>query len=751
MKCLLKNTTYLPATLLAVALTYCASAHADNLTADTTLTLNEITISAIKQDVNPLHSSTANTHIKGRDIEKLNIVSSKNISEIAPNLHIPDYGSRITSSIYVRGMGTRIDQPVVGMNIDNIPVMDKNNYDFDIADIARIEMLRGPQSTLFGRNTMGGLINIYTISPLTYQGVRLLAEHSSGNSYKASASVYHKFSNKFGASITAQHTSSDGFFTNTYNGEKCDKERQWGGRVKLQWRPSRNLHIDNTFYCSVLRQGGYPYESVESEKIAYNDTCFYRRSSFNDGLTVRWITPHFTLSSITSMQYIDDNMTLDQDFLPLPYFTLTQARKQTTLTQDFVLKGKDSNKYKWLVGAFGFYKHLDMSAPVTFKDYGIEQLIESNRNNAIPTYPIYWDTRNFRLESDFENPGFGLALYHQSTYSIDRWTFSAGLRLDYEKTSLSYLSQCNTSYTTYKESVSPDNIFANTPVNIYDTGDLNKDFIQLLPKVSAIYQLPTKNISTLFFSIAKGYKAGGFNTQMFSDVLQQKLMGIMGLSASYDINQVVGYKPEQSWNFELGSHLTTDDNRLSADISAFYIRCNDQQLTRFPEGNTTGRIMSNAGKARSFGAEVALRYAPLNELELNANYGYTNAKFIEYNNGKDDFAGKYITYSPSNTLYVGATYTKDFNNSWFDAISINANVKGAGKIYWNEDNSLHQPFYATANASIRVEHKNLSLDIWAQNLTNTNFKTFYFVSIGNAFLQRGKPRCLGATLRININ
>ena len=76
MKCILKNTTYLPATLLAVALTYCASAHADNLTADTTLTLNEITISAIKQDVNPLHSSTANTHIKGRDIEKLNIVSS---------------------------------------------------------------------------------------------------------------------------------------------------------------------------------------------------------------------------------------------------------------------------------------------------------------------------------------------------------------------------------------------------------------------------------------------------------------------------------------------------------------------------------------------------------------------------------------------------------------------------------------------------------------------------------------------------
>ena len=715
---------------------------------DTTLTLNEVSVTAIKQGINRHNIASSSTELKGKAIERLNVVSMKNVSEIAPNMYMPDYGSRITSSIYVRGMGTRIDQPVIGLNIDNIPVMDKNNYDFDIADIARIEMLRGPQSTLFGRNTMGGLINIYTLSPLSYQGARFMAEYASGNSYKVSASVYHRVKPNLGVSLTGQYSSTDGFFTNDYNGEKCDKERQGGGRFKLQWRPTRNLHIDNTFYFSILRQGGYPYESAENGNINYNDTCFYRRSTFNDGLTVRWIKPHFTLSSITSFQYIDDNMTLDQDFLPVSYFTLTQARKQSTVTQDFVIKGNGTGSYKWLGGVFGFYKHLDMDAPVVFKDYGIEQLIENHRNNAIPAYPVYWDTREFLLSSNFTNPNYGLAVYHQSTYETGRWTFTAGLRLDYEHTSLTYHSLCNTSYSTYH--ATDNSLYSNTAVNIDATDKLSKSFLQLLPKISAIYNLPTKNRSNIFFSIAKGYKAGGFNTQMFSDVLQQKVMGVMGLSASYKTDEVVGYKPEQSWNFEIGTHLTSNDNRLSADISAFYIRCTDQQLTRFPDGSTTGRIMTNAGKARSFGAEIAVKYTPISNLELNASYGYTNAKFMEYDNGKQDFAHNYIPYSLGNTMFAGASYTLPTDKSWLDNITFSANVKGVGKIYWDEANEISQPFYATVGASVRFENKDFSLDLWGQNLTDTDFKTFYFVSIGNAFLQRGKPRILGATLRVKI-
>ena len=83
----------------------------------------------------------------------------------------------MTSTIYVRGMGARIDQPVVGFNVDNVPFLNKDGYDFDIEDIDRIEVLRGPQSTLYGRNTMGGLVNVYTLSPMKYQGLRSMLEY----------------------------------------------------------------------------------------------------------------------------------------------------------------------------------------------------------------------------------------------------------------------------------------------------------------------------------------------------------------------------------------------------------------------------------------------------------------------------------------------------------------------------------------------------------------------------------------------
>ena len=106
----------------------------------------------------------ASTVVGAGMIQRLNIVTMKEVSELAPNFYIPDYGSRMTSSIYVRGLGARIDQPVIGLNVDNVPFLNKDNYDFDLCDIERIEVLRGPQSTLYGRNTMGGLVNIYTFA-----------------------------------------------------------------------------------------------------------------------------------------------------------------------------------------------------------------------------------------------------------------------------------------------------------------------------------------------------------------------------------------------------------------------------------------------------------------------------------------------------------------------------------------------------------------------------------------------------------
>lgn len=713
-------------------------------------TLQEITVSSIKQTSDLNKSPASLTVLNSKHVERLGVDAIKNVSAIAPNFYIPDYGSRMTSSIYVRGIGARIDQPVVGLNVDNVPFLNKDNYDFDLNDVDRIEVLRGPQSTLYGRNTMGGLINIYTLSPFKFQGVRFMGEYGNGNSVKTALSYYSKLNSRLAMSIGVNMTSTDGFYDNAFTGADVGTERQGSVRWKTKWYPSSVVAIENVATVQHSRQSGYPYKMVDSSEIGYNDTCFYRRLSVMDGLTVNVNVGGVSISSITSFQYLDDNMTLDQDFLPFEYFTLTQKRKEWALTQDLVVKGRE-NDYDWLVGAFGFYRHTNMSAPVTFKDYGIQELIEKNRNEANPNYPINWNEDSFVLGSDFEIPNYGFALYHQSHYDLNRWSFTLGLRLDYEKSMLDYNSFCSTSYSIYKGSVENGEVFRTDLVKIDDYGHLNQSFFEFMPKLTIAYSLPLSAESRVYASVAKGYKSGGFNTQMFSDVLQQRIRGMMGLSELYSVDEIVRYKPEKSWNYELGAHITDNDGRYSAGLSTFYIDCRDQQLTMFPEGTTTGRIMTNAGKTRSCGVEFSAMWRPLDELTVNASYGYTDARFVEFNNGKEDYKGKYIPYSPQNTMFAGVSYLLPLRASWLDRIIFDANVKGVGDIYWDEANSVKQPFYALLGGSVRLEKGVFSLTLWGDNLTNTQYNTFYFVSIGNAFLQQGNPAQIGVALRMNLN
>lgn len=711
--------------------------------------LEGVTVTAIKQNPNIRTQATAVTSLRQEELERNGAHSVKTVAEMVPNFFIPDYGSRMTSTIYVRGLGARIDQPAIGLNVDNVPVMYKENYDFDVMDIARVEMQRGPQGTLYGRNTMGGVMNIYTLSPLFYQGTRLLAEYGSHHSYRLGASTYQALRHGLGISAGAYYHSTDGEFTNQCNGQKADWEHQLNGRMKLEWVASPTLSVSNALSLSSNRQGGYPYEYVKTGRIAYNDTCFYKRTSILDGLTIRKDFGRFTLSSITSYQYIDDNMTLDQDFTPLPYFTLTQARKEHAVTEDLVARHKQ-NGYECLTGLFGFYRHCDMRAPVTFKDTGISQLIESHVNEAIPSYPISWDTRQFVLQSNFNSNNWGVALYHQSSYDWRNFTFAAGVRLDYENATLHYHSETHTGYTI--NDLAANTVFAHEHIDIDERGKLSKHFLQLQPKFTVSYRLRGNTWESIYASVSKGYKAGGFNTQMFSDVLQQKMMNKMGIGSNYNIDRIVSYKPEKAWNYELGTHIECWERRVKSDVSLFYMDCRDRQLTVFPDGTTTGRVMTNAGKTRSLGAELSMSIAPCEHTGLNLSYGYCNAEFVKYNDGKADYKGNKVPYSPTHTLFGEVFHVFNINKSslWLQTLTLDANVKAAGEIYWNEANSLKQPFYAQLGASATLKGRHYSLELWGRNLTDTQYSTFYFKSIEHEFLQRGRSMELGATLRLNL-
>ena len=729
---------------------------------DTVVTVERVQVTAIKQGLVLRHQPVAASVVGRERIERQGIRSLKDAASLVPNFHMPDYGSRMTSSLYVRGLGARIDQPVVGLNVDNVPYMNKDAYDFDLADIERIEVLRGPQSTLYGRNTMGGVINIYTLSPLTYEGARIGMEYGSGNTWRVRASSYFRIAPDVGVSVAAHYGSSDGFYTNDFTGHKCDWERSGGGRFRVQWAVRDGLRIDNTLAFGDLRQGGYAYafagrttdEPLPGEyaptpgRIAYNDPCSYRRTTLSDGFTVRADLGGCSLSSITSYQYLDDEMVLDQDFLPLSYFTLTQARTEHALTEDVVVRSRDDGVYRWLAGAFGFVRHMRMEAPVTFLKDGIDNLILSHiRSEEIRAW---WGTPDsptdeFLLDSRFRNPSWGAALYHESTLVLGRWRLAAGLRVDYEHGRLYYRSATASDYTT--QTVSDGLIYPHR-IAIDNDDALRLSFTEVLPRFSAQVRLGAERRSTLYASVAKGYKAGGFNTQMFSDVLQQQMMKQMGIGTLGDVADIVTYKPEKSWNYELGSHLENPSGTLRADLALFWIDCRDQQLTVFPDDLGTGRMMTNAGRTRSFGGEASLQAVVARRLELNAAYGYTNARFVRYDNGQEDFRHRFVPYAPQHTASVQASWAIPAGLRWLDRVVVSAGVSGLGRIWWNERNSLGQPFYLLTECSVRFEHRHYTLDLWVRNLFDTRYDAFYFVSIRNAFVQQGRPRTMGVRLSI---
>lgn len=720
--------------------------------------LIEITASLKHEDV--LRTPISSTTLSMQRLDKQGIASIKDISLISPNFYQPDYGSSITSSIYVRGFGSRIDQPTLGVVIDDVPVMNKNAYDFNFYDIRRIELLRGPQGTLYGRNTAGGVMNITTLSPFAWQGVRAMAEYYTATSYRASAAYYTQPTKRFGISVAAAFNHDGGFFRNNYTNKMCDTGNSASVRLRMQWLLNSEWSFDNALSAGYTNEGGYAYHHYDSDTksyapVAYNDPAGYERLTISEGFIAKYLGDKVRISSVTSYQYLDDTMTLDQDFTTRSMFTLRQMQKEHSITEDIVIRNAESDDtWQWLCGIFGFAKWLDMSSPVTFKQDGINDLILDNINKGIHTqFPdsnMLFDCDELLIASDFRIPTYGVALYHQSNIELGNWRLTAGIRFDYEHTSMRYNSNATVPYR-----------FDMTMTEFKDLhtefkGREVQNFFEFLPKVSAEYNTSVGNI---YATIARGYKTGGFNTQIFSDILQVKMMnGMMddlGIyldsavgATTYDSAAATRYKPETSWNFEVGTHLRPVSG-LTLDAALYWIEVFDQQVTVLPSGSSTGRMMSNAARARSYGIELSAQYN-YKGLTLSCDYGYTNAKFREYNDGIADYADNILPYAPQNTLSATASYVWRFDKRHLSSISLGVDYRGVGRIYWNEANTLSQPFYSLLGAQLTIDMGDVALTLWGRNLSNTSYDTFYFKSVGEEFFSKGAPLHCGVRLNIEL-
>ena len=681
------------------------------------------------------------TTVSSTQLQQYGVYNPKALPALVPGIHLPDYGSSMTSSIYVRGFGSRMENPVVGLYMDDFPILDKNSYDLDYLDIASIRFLHGPQGTAYGRNALFGVISVRSQAPDGETKLRAQLEYGLAHHVRAQVSWYqgeHAFS------LGYRH--SRGWFKNEYKDTWADPYN--GGQLRWRWDRalSDRWQMTNLLQAGISAEGGFAYglwKDGVQHPVSYNDEGSYRRVTVLEGFKLRYQGEKVQVDGIASLQFLADRMRMDQDYTPRNIFTLQQSQLSPAHTLEVIARPtRKFAHWKPTSGAFAFFKYNRMEAPVLFKREGIQSLILDNANKGIPEDIGTLDIpdNDFLISSNFDILTWNVALYHESHFPVGGWQFTAGLRLDYEGAKMLYDCTASLHYQLIGMMSSV------RPYTDQYRGTLSHGVPVLLPKLAVEYNGFSN--TRIYTSATKGYRAGGFNTQIFSDILQNRLMnGMMDdLGVHFDNERVsIGadrteYKPEEAWNFELGASFHKGGFR--ADVNAFYITALRQQLTVFPPGMSTGRMMTNAGKSRSYGVEAQVSYNK-GGFAAHAAWGWNNARFTEYTDGTVSYAGNRIPYSPEHTLFAALGY------NW-SKVSLQAHMRGIGPIAWNEQNTLVEPFYVTLGARASVELGRVLLYLEGENLTNTRYKAFYFKSMGNEFFQLGKPISLQLGIQIRI-
>lgn len=745
-------------------------------------------------------------------LEKRQTRSLKELSSSVPNFYMPDYGSSLTSAAYIRGVGSRMNTPAVGLYVDHVAYADKSAYDIQLLDVARIDVLRGPQATLYGRNSMGGVLRIFTKNPFETQGTDVRLGYSIQDiGIRTSFSHHHRYNDHVALSASAFYNRSEGFFKNSTTGESVGGEHSGGARMRFIWKPTTAWTLDFTTDYSHREDNGYPYRYLGATDAAhetmsghigsifYNDPSFYRRGLFNAGLHVQHTAPRYIMSSVTAYQHLKDNMTLDQDFTDRNLFRLTQKQRIASWSEELSFKSRFNRRWQWTGGLYALRQANRTTSPVTLTEQFMGTIFDK-ANEAMSPMGMgiemnMHDPKQVLADGAFKMPVTDLALFHQSTFNdlfgIEGFSLIAGIRLEYEHLTLDYDYGADISYdlniTSPMMPVRLNGLHDKSPF----LGGLEHDYLQLLPKVALQYRF--NDTGHMYVSWSKGSRSGGYNVQMFSDLVQgdlrSSMMGtikdataeyfnrpmfaampdkvkqmVLGMIPQYEFTgspAQTRYKPEYSYNYEVGTHLSLADGMLQLDAAAFYMDIHDQQISKFVSSGL-GRVMVNAGRGQSYGLEASLLGSHFDRrLTWNASYGFTHSTFKTYEAQAATeteeavrYDGNYVPFVPMHTMAAGVEYSQPLHNRKVHRLLVGVNTHGAGRIYWDEKNDCSQSFYALLDAHIGMDFGKTRIDLWGKNLTDSRYNTFLFTSEATTrelrFAQRGRPLQMGVDIRFRF-
>ena len=763
--------------------------------------LDEVVVVSQPKEQVRLRLQPVSSNVFGSEqLQQLNVRDLSQLSQYVPSFVMPAYGSRLTSSMYIRGIGSRINNPAVGVYYDNIPLMSKSAFNNHFYMLDRVDILRGPQGTLYGQNTEGGLVRIYSKNPMNYQGTDIRLGIGTGLYSNVEVAHYHRPSEKLAWTIAGFYSGLKGFINNQNFDQKNDLTNEAGGKLRLMYAPTKKLTFDWTADYQYVNQNGFGYGELNLDNNKVQDPATtimngYKRNMLNTGLNISYNTDKLLFTSTTSYQFLRDLMNMDQDYMTGDYLRLEQRQKMNALTQEFVLRNHDTSRWQHVTGLFGSYQWLSTDAPVTFGDgitgpignaitkamtnamyqamYGkmLAQMLEKGMPQAqaedaaaaaaqaaIDKAGITM-TAEMAVPENFKTPQMSLGLYHESNFLLtDRLKATIGLRLAHDWVKIEYdaLAYMNMTGGTA-------NATATYHLTSHVVDSRSKSFTQLLPKFGLTYTLD-ENIGNIYALVSKGYRAGGYNIQMFSDILQTDLnthqqdamrgdYDVEHTTQDYDnIEEAIAYKPEVSWNYELGTHLNLFGGSTHFDLALYYMQVRNQQLSVMAYGYNYGRVMVNAGKSHSCGLEATLRGRAFdNALDWGVTYAFTNAKFDEYDTMAAmnfvSYKDNYVPFVPQHTFSAMA----DWHIGKF---TIGANVAGQGKTWWDEANTFSQNLYATLGAHADYDFGPVVVTLWGRNLTDTKYNTFAIQSSAAGsiryFAQQATPIQVGIDVNVHL-
>ncbi|WP_084659998.1 TonB-dependent receptor [Vibrio sonorensis] len=637
------------------------------------------------------------TIITDEQLERSGAENTYDVINSAPNVTMIKAGNPSDAGFMsMRGITPTMEgSQTVLFLVDGVPY---HMFDMELLDADRVEILRGPQGTLYGRNASSGVISVVTKDPSFEREGKLIAGMGNYNESKAGfisgGAIGDSETWAYRAALQYRH--GDGYWTRASDGkEDIDDIDEFNGRIKLGWMPlDSDWHVITTFEAHHRDNGDTSFASLQqierdSHKVYSDFEGRVDADVYSGSIKAVYEGESINFESITAYTEEDKEDDLDSDFSAYPVAVLYMDVEHERFTQEFRFSSNTEDDLRWLAGLYYFDERASNDIKMDMQ---------------VPTPMGMFPLTNHKVsETDTRN----IALFGNVFYSITpEWELMAGLRIDYEESDFTF----NNQWSALNPSVS---------------GSQDVDQTELLPKVGVNYY---PNDDLMFYgSIARGYKSGGFN---------------MLTPPGYPTE----FESEFTLNYEVGMKSDWLDNRLKFNTALFWIDWDNQQVEQqiYPESFT-----ENAGSTVSRGIEAELSWFVTPEFRLFASGGYNDAHFTDYTSrtfdpsgnltGTADMSGKRPASAPRYDYSVG------FDLNFWENYFFYADYNVLGKMYFDVANTQEQDDYGVLNLRTGYTSDNVDVTLWAKNVLDEEYITRAFAMSNNWYGRSGEPVTFGLT------